>query len=91
MDSGQSIIYSGREDVGANHRQGVAIMTKDTRKALTARQRINSRLISAERESGVGSVPPQTSPNKPFNGTPKEKGNEVAPGTAGEEVSRQNI
>lgn len=79
LASAQSIIYSGHGDEGANHREGVAIMmTKDTRKALTARQRINSRLISAERESGVGSVtasesPPQTSPDKPSYGTPKEK------------------
>lgn len=48
LTSGQSIIYSGYEEEGAIHTEGVAIMmTKDARKALTAWKPINSRIISA--------------------------------------------
>lgn len=48
LASGQSIIYSGHEQEGAIHTEGVAIMmTKDARKALTAWKPISSRIISA--------------------------------------------
>ncbi|KAJ8367756.1 hypothetical protein SKAU_G00077840 [Synaphobranchus kaupii] len=48
LASGQSIIYSGHEEDGANHMEGVAIMmTKETRKALIAWEPINSRLSTA--------------------------------------------
>ena len=48
LASGQSIIYSGHEEEGAIHTEGVAIMmTKDTRKALTAWKPISSFLITA--------------------------------------------
>ncbi|KAJ8340031.1 hypothetical protein SKAU_G00346640 [Synaphobranchus kaupii] len=48
LASGQSIIYSGHEEDGANHMEGVAIMmTKETRKALIAWEPINSRVITA--------------------------------------------
>lgn len=48
LASGESIIYSGHEDEGTHHTEGVAIMMeKDARKALTAWKNISSRLISA--------------------------------------------
>ncbi|KAJ3584282.1 hypothetical protein NHX12_014778 [Muraenolepis orangiensis] len=48
LPSGQSVIYSGHEEDGANHTEGVAIMmTKETRKALIAWEPISSRLITA--------------------------------------------
>ncbi|KAJ3609526.1 hypothetical protein NHX12_024047 [Muraenolepis orangiensis] len=48
LSSGQSVIYSGHEEDGANHTEGVAIMmTKETRKALIAWEPISSRLITA--------------------------------------------
>ncbi|KAJ3609498.1 hypothetical protein NHX12_024019 [Muraenolepis orangiensis] len=48
LPSGQSVIYSGHEEDGANHTEGVAIMmTKETRKALIACEPISSRLITA--------------------------------------------
>ncbi|KAJ3596328.1 hypothetical protein NHX12_002737 [Muraenolepis orangiensis] len=48
LPSGQSVIYSGHEEDGENHTEGVAIMmTKETRKALIAWEPISSRLITA--------------------------------------------
>ncbi|KAJ3589170.1 hypothetical protein NHX12_010018 [Muraenolepis orangiensis] len=48
LPSGQSVIYSGHEEDGENHTEGVAIMmTKETRKALIAWEPISSRLIPA--------------------------------------------
>ncbi|KAJ3586853.1 hypothetical protein NHX12_013245 [Muraenolepis orangiensis] len=48
LPSGQSVIYSGHEEDGANHTEGVAIMmTKETRKALIAWEPISSCLITA--------------------------------------------
>lgn len=48
LTSGQSIIYSGHEEEAASHTEGVAIMmTKETRKTLTAWKPISSRIISA--------------------------------------------
>ncbi|KAJ3590301.1 hypothetical protein NHX12_008254 [Muraenolepis orangiensis] len=47
LPSGQSVIYSGHEEDGANHTEGVAIMmTKETRKALIAWEPVSSRLIT---------------------------------------------
>ncbi|KAJ3602468.1 hypothetical protein NHX12_030223 [Muraenolepis orangiensis] len=48
LPSGQSVIYSGHKEDGANHTEGVAIMmTKETRKALIAWEPISSHLITA--------------------------------------------
>ncbi|KAJ3613928.1 hypothetical protein NHX12_017507 [Muraenolepis orangiensis] len=48
LPSGQSVIYSGHEEDGANHTEGIAVMmSKETRKALIAWKPISSRLITA--------------------------------------------